>query len=76
MTIDARFVILWIMISLKKGRGSSTFVKFELSSENYTQIYYIHQGNLVLNLAKIEKRWNFLRIFSKWVGYKIWNDQM
>ena len=38
-----------------------TFVKFELSSENYTQIYYIHQGTLVLNLAKID--WS-VQIFS------------
>ena len=29
-------------------------VKFELSSQNYTQLYYIDQGILALNLAKID----------------------
>ena len=39
-----------------------TFVKFELSSQNYTQIYYIDQGTFVLNLAKIHSS---IQIFSE-----------
>ena len=50
------FWIFW-----KKDVVALTFVKFELSSENYTQIYNIHQGTLVLNLAKID--WS-IQIFS------------
>ena len=40
-----------------------TFVKFELSSLNYTQILYIEHEPSVLNLAKIDWSvkisWNF-----------------
>ena len=50
------FWIFW-----KKDVVALTFVKLELSSLNYTQIYYIHQGTLVLNLAKID--WS-IQIFS------------
>ena len=40
MTIDARFVILWDFEFFEKNDVLAlTFVKFELSSENYTQIY-------------------------------------
>ena len=51
MTIDARFVIL-------------RDFKFELSSWNYTQIYYIHQGTLVLNFAKIDWSVQFFSDFE------------
>ena len=44
------FYIFW-----KMGVVALTFVKFELSSLTYTQIYYIDQGTLVLNLAKIDR---------------------
>ena len=55
MTIDARFVIIWdFEFKKKKEVVALTFVKFELSSEKYTQIYYIDQGTLLLNLAKID----------------------
>ena len=43
----AGFWIFW-----KKDVVVLTFAKFELSW-NYTQIYYIDQGTLVLNLGKI-----------------------
>ena len=45
----------------KKDVVAPTYVKFELSSWNYTQIYYINQETLVLNLAKID--WS-VQIFS------------
>ena len=62
MTIDAWFVILWdFEFFEKKDALALTFVKFELSSENYTQTYKIYQGTLVLNLTKID--WS-LQIFS------------
>ena len=55
MTIDARFVILWdFEFCEKKDVVAQTFVKFELSSQHYTRIYYIDQGILVLNFAKID----------------------
>ena len=53
------FMGFWIF--WKKDLVALTFVKFELSSSNYTQIYNIHQGNLVLNLAKINQS---VQIFS------------
>ena len=53
------FMEFWIF--WKKHVVALTFVKFELSSQNYTQIYNIHQGTLVLNLAKID--WS-VQIFS------------
>ena len=46
------FMKFWIFS--KKDVVALTFVKFELSSWNYTQIYYIHQVTLVLNLAEID----------------------
>ena len=49
MTINAGFVILWNF--LKKGRGSSNFRKIRAI---VLKLYYIHQGTLVLNLAKID----------------------
>ena len=49
------------LIFLKKDMIALTLVKFELSSWNYTQIYYIDEGTLVLNLAKID--WS-VQIFS------------
>ena len=51
-----RFLIFW-----KKDVVALIFVKFELSSWNYTQIYYIDQGTLGLNSAKID--WS-VQIFS------------
>ena len=55
MTIDARFLILWdFEIFWKMGPVDLTFVKFQLSSYNYTEIYYIDLGTLVLNLAKTD----------------------
>ena len=54
------FMGFWIF--WKKNVVSLTFVKFELSSQNCTQIYYIDQGTLVLNLAKID--WS-IQIFWK-----------
>ena len=55
MTIDARFVILWDFEFCEKNDVVAlTFVKFERSSQNYTQIYFIHPGTLVLSLAKID----------------------
>ena len=53
------FMGFWIF--WKKDVVALTSVKFELSSWNYPQIYYIHQGILVLNLAKID--WS-VQIFS------------
>ena len=53
------FMEFWIF--WKKDVVALTFVKFELSPKNYTQIHYIHQGTLVLNLAKID--WS-IQIFS------------
>ena len=50
------FSIFW-----KKDEVALTFQKYELSSANYTQIYYIDQGTLLLNLAKID--WS-VQIFS------------
>ena len=44
------FMGFWIF--WKKDVVALTFVKFELSSLNYTQIYYIDKGTLVLNLAQ------------------------
>ena len=55
---------LWfyeILNFLKQDVVALTYVKFELSSWNYTQIYYIDQGTLVLNLAEID--WSF-QMFS------------
>ena len=56
---------LWfsgILNFVQKGRVVAlTYVKFELSSWNYTKIYYIAQGTLVLNLAKID---GSVQIFS------------
>ena len=55
---------LWfygILNFLKKGRGSSNFGKIRTIVLKYTQIYDIHQGTLVLNLAKID--WS-IQIFS------------
>ena len=63
------FMGFWIF--WKKSVAALTCLKFELSSSNYTQIYYIEQGTLVLNLAKSIEAFkffqilNFLRIFSK-----------
>ena len=55
MTIDARFGFYWILNFLKKGRGSSNFRKIRaIVRKRHTQIYYTHQGTLVLNLAKID----------------------
>ena len=55
MKIDARFVILWdFEFFEKKYVVTLTFAKFEVSSSNYTRIYYINEGNLVLNLTKID----------------------
>ena len=53
------FMEFWIF--WKKDVVALTFVKFELSSWNYTKIDYIHQETLVLNLAKID--WS-IQIFS------------
>ena len=53
------FIGFWIF--LKNDVVALTFVKFELSSWNYTQIYDIHQGTLVLNLAEIDLS---IQIFS------------
>ena len=53
------FMGFWIF--WKKDVVALTFVKFKLSSWNWTQIYYIHQGTLVLNLTKID--WS-VQIFS------------
>ena len=62
MTIDAQFVILWdFEFFEKKDVVALAYVKFERSSENYTQIYYIDQKTLVLNLAIID--WS-VQIFS------------
>ena len=60
------FMGFWIF--WKKDVVVPTFVKFELSSLNYTQIYYIHQGTLVLNLAKID--WS-VQIFSDFEFFEI-----
>ena len=65
MTIDAPFVILWdFEFFEKKDVVALTFVKFELSSSNYTQIYYIYQGTQVLNLAKIDRSVQIFSIFE------------
>ena len=53
------FIGFWIF--WKKNVVALTFVKFELSFSNCTQIYYIHQGTLVLDLAEIN--WS-VQIFS------------
>ena len=45
----------------KKDVVALTFQKFELSSWNYTQIYYIDQETMALNLPEID--WN-VQIFS------------
>ena len=50
------FWIFW-----KKDVVVLIFVKFELSFLKYTQIYYIDQGTLVLNLAEIHSS---VQIFS------------
>ena len=56
---------LWfygILNFLKKGRGSSNFRKIgAIVLKLHTNIYYIHQGTLVLNLAKID---GSIQIFS------------
>ena len=54
-----QFMGIWIF--WKKNVVALTFVKFELSSWNYIQIYSIDQETLVLNLAKIH--WS-VQIFS------------
>ena len=59
------FMGFWIF--WKKDVVALTFVEFELSSLTYTQIYYIHQGTLVLNLAEID--WSVL-IFSDFEFYE------
>ena len=46
------FMGFWIF--WKKDAVTLTFVKFELSSLNYAQIYYIDQETLVLNLPQID----------------------
>ena len=53
------FMEYWIF--WKKDALALTFVKVELPSLNYTQIYYIHQETSVLNLAEID--WS-VQIFS------------
>ena len=45
------FDFMGVWIFWNKDVVALTFVKFELLSENYTQIYYVDQGTLVLNLA-------------------------
>ena len=59
------FVGFWIF--WKKDVVVLTFVKFELSSYNYTQIYYIDQGTLVLNSATIHSS---VQIFSDFQFFK------
>ena len=55
MTVNTRFVILWdFEFFEKKDVIALTFVKFELSSLNYTRIYYIDEGTFVLNFAEID----------------------
>ena len=53
------FIGFWIFS--KKDVVSLTFVKLELSTSNYKQIYYVDQGTLVLNLTEID--WS-IQIFS------------
>ena len=63
------FMEFWIF--WKKDVVALTSVKFELSSLNYTQIYYIHREYLVSNLAKVDwsiqifSDFEFLQKFSK-----------
>ena len=50
----------------KKDVVTLACVKFELSSQNYTQIYYIDQETLVLSLAKIHSCYIFFRFWIFW----------
>ena len=60
------FIRYWIF--WKSVVVTLTFVKLELTSWKYTQISYIDQGTLVLNLAKID--WSVQIFFRFWIFWE------
>ena len=71
MTIDARFVILWILNFLKKGRGSSNFRKIRaIVLKLHTNILYPSRNFGIEFGQNRLKRSNFFRFWIFWEFFR------